>query len=228
MTGFLLPKVLNCPVRSRGRWLGSFSREGDKGVISHPPLEGRAVELVRNILEQFIGQFASPEWLKDVLQAKWRQIVGERLAKRTQVRQVKNGVVTIVASTPAIANDLQFHKEELRERIRQVAQFEPLDIRIRIGTVQPESLPSQRWERQLERIVLSPRDRALLERAVAPIADPTLRQQALQTFERLLKISLWKRQHGFKECPKCQALYHGHRRLCPICRLPLRRFPHRN
>lgn len=108
MTGFLLPKVLNCPVRSRGRWLGSFSREGDKGVISHPPLEGRAVEPVRNILEQFIGQFASPEWLKDVLQAKWRQIVGERLAKRTQVRQVKNGVVTIVASTPAIANDLQF------------------------------------------------------------------------------------------------------------------------
>lgn len=187
------------------------------------------MEPVRNILEQFIGQFASPEWLKDVLQLKWRQIVGERLAKRTQVRQVKNGVVTIVASTPAIANDLQFHKDELRERIRQVAHFEPSDIRILIGTVQSEHpLRAQRWERQLERIILSPRDRALLERAVSPIIDPALRQQALQTFERLLKISLWKRQHGFKECPKCQALYHGHRRLCPICRLPLRRFPHRN
>ncbi|MFA0751127.1 MAG: hypothetical protein SLRJCFUN_001530 [Candidatus Fervidibacter sp.] len=197
--------------------------------MSHPHLEGRAVEPVRNILEQFIGQFASPEWLKDVLQVKWRQIVGERLAKRTQVRQVKNGVVTIVASTPAIANDLQFHKDELRERIRQVAQFEPSDIRIRIGTVQPElSFRAQRWERQLERIVLSPHDRAVLERAVAPITDPSLRQQALQTFERLLKISLWKRRHGFKECPRCQVLYRGHRRLCPVCRAPLRRMAQHN
>jgi len=158
--------VLNCPVRSRGRQLGSLSCDGDKGVISRPHLEGRAVEPVRNILEQFIGQFASPEWLKDVLQVKWRQIVGDQLAKRTQVRQVKNGVVTIVASTPAIASDLQFHKDELRERIRQVAQFEPLDIRIRIGTVQPEPLPSRQWERQLERIVLSPRDHGAA-RAVA-------------------------------------------------------------
>lgn len=186
------------------------------------------MEPVRNILEQFIVQFASPQWLKDVLQAKWRQIVGERLAKRTQVRQVKNGIVTIIASTPAIANDLQFQKDQLRERIRQIAQFEPSDIRIRIGAVRLEPSPSQRWERQLERIVLSPRDRALLERAVSPITDPLLRQQALQTFERLLKISLWKRQHGFKECTKCQALYHGHRQLCPICRVPLRRFSYRN
>lgn len=187
------------------------------------------MEPVRNILEQFIGQFASPTWLRDVLQAKWRQIVGEQLARRTQVRQVKNGIVTVVASTPAIAHELQFRKDELRQRIRHIAQFEPTDIRVRIGVIRPE-LPAsaQRWERQLDRIVLTARDQSVIERAVAPITDPQLKEQARKVFERLLRISLWKRRHGFKECPKCQALYRGHRTLCPVCRVPLRRFPSRN
>ncbi len=183
------------------------------------------MEPVRNILEQLIRQLASPEWLKSVLKLKWRQIVGDQLAKRTQVRQVKDGVVTVVASNPSVANELQFLKDELRKRIREAAQFEPLDIRVRIGVVQPEIPPqAQRWERELERLVLTPREQAMIEQTVAPIQDQRLREQVARVFERFLKINQWKRRHGFKECPRCKALYRGPRLYCPVCRIELRRY----
>ncbi len=187
------------------------------------------MEPVRNILEQIVGQLASPEWLKSVLQLKWRQIVGDQLAKRSQVRQIRNGVVTVVASNPAIANELQFRKDELRQRIRETVRFEPTDIRIRIGIVQPEeTLRSRRLERDLERIVLTPREQALIEQTVAPITDPQLRGKVARVFEQFLKMNQWKRHHGFKECPRCKALYRGRRLYCPVCRVELRSYLVRN
>lgn len=189
----------------------------------------RTVEPVRNVLEQIIGQLASPEWLKNVLKLKWRQIVGDQLAKRTQVRQVKDGVVTVIASNPAVANELQYRKDELRRRIRDAAQFEPLDIRIRIGVVQPEEVTkAKRIERELSRLVLSPREKELIEQTIAPIQDPQLREKVARVFEQFLKLSQWKKRHGFKECPRCKALYKGPRVYCPVCRVELRRYLNRN
>lgn len=189
----------------------------------------RTVEPVRNVLEQIIGQLASPEWLKNVLKLKWRQIVGDQLAKRTQVRQVKDGVVTVIASNPAVANELQYRKDELRRRIRDAAQFEPLDIRIRIGVVQPEEVTrAKRIEEELSRLVLSPHEKELIEQTVAPIQDPQLREKVAKVFERFLKLSQWKKRHGFKECPRCKALYKGPRVYCPVCRVELRRYLNRN
>jgi len=187
------------------------------------------VEPVRDILEQIVGQLASPEWLKNVLKLKWRQIVGDQLAKRTQVRQVKDGVVTVVASNPAIANELQYRKDELRRRIKEAAQFEPLDIRIKIGVIHPEEVVKARQvEQELSRLVLSEREKSLIEQTVAPIKDPELREKVARVFEQFLKLNQWKRRHGFKECPRCKALYRGPRTYCPVCRVELRRLVHRN
>lgn len=187
------------------------------------------MEPVRNVLEQIVGQLASPEWLKNVLKLKWRQIVGDQLAKRTQVRHVKDGVVTVVASNPAVANELQYRKDELRRRIREAAQFEPLDIRIQIGVVHPEEVvKAQRIEQELSRLVLSPREKSLIEQTVAPIQDLELREKVARVFEQFLKLAQWKRRHGFKECPRCKALYRGPRTYCPVCRIELRRLVHQN
>lgn len=187
------------------------------------------MEPVRDVLERMIGQLASPEWLKNVLKLKWKQIVGDRFAKQTQVRQVKNGVVTVVANSSTVANELQYLKDELKRRIREAAQFEPLDIRIRIGVVKPEeTIGSQRIELELSRLVLSPREKALIEQAIAPIQDPQLREKAAKVFEQFLKLNQWKKRHGFKECPRCRALYRGSRVYCPVCRVELRRYLNRN
>lgn len=187
------------------------------------------MEPVRNVLEQIVGQLASPEWLKNVLKLKWRQIVGDQLAKRTQVQHVKDGVVTVVAINHAVANELKYLKDELRRRIREAAQFEPLDIRVRVGVVRPEeTAKAQRIEQELSRLVLSPREKSLIERTVAPIQDPELREKVARVFEQFLKLNQWKRRHGFKECPRCKALYKGPRVYCPVCRIELRRLVHRN
>ncbi len=187
------------------------------------------LEPVRDILERLVGQLASPEWLKNVLRLKWRQIVGDQLAKRTQVKQVKDGVVTVIASSPAVASELQYRKDELRQRIREIAQFEPLDIRVRPGIVRTEeTVRVAKWEQEFARIVLTPRERALIEQTVAPIQDPRLREKVAQVFEQFLKLNQWKRRHGFKECPRCKALYRGRRVYCPVCRIELRRYTNLN
>ncbi|MCS7263987.1 MAG: DUF721 domain-containing protein [Armatimonadetes bacterium] len=182
------------------------------------------MEPVRDILEKIIGQLASPEWLKNVLKVKWRQIVGDQLAKRTQVYQVKNGVVTVIANSPAIASELQYRKDDLKRRIKETAYFEPSDIRIRIGVVKSEeSVRAQRIEQELSRLVLSPREHALIEQTVAPIQDPLLREKVAKVFEQFLRLNQWKRKHGFKECPRCKALYRGPRLYCPVCQIELRK-----
>jgi len=187
------------------------------------------VEPVRNILEQIVGQLASPEWLKNVLKVKWRQIVGDQLAKRTLVQKVRDGVVTVIAGSPAIASELQYRKEELKRRIRETTHFEPSEIHIRIGVVKSEETARARnIEQELSRLVLSPRERALIEDAIAPIQDPQLREKVAKVFEQFLRLNQWKRRHGFKECPRCKALYRGSRLYCPVCRVELKKYVGRN
>lgn len=183
------------------------------------------MEPVRNIVEQLIGQLASPEWLKNVLKVKWRQVVGDQLAKVTQVKQVKGGVVTVVASSPTVANELQFLKDELRRRIREAARFEPSDIRISIGTVRQETIPEvEKLERELARLTLTPREKTLIEQTVVSIPDPELKERVARVFEQFLRLNQWKRRHGFKECHRCKALYRSPRQYCPVCRIELRRY----
>ncbi len=186
------------------------------------------MEPIRAVLEQMVGRLAKPEILKDVLRVKWRQIVGEQLYRVSQVRHVKDGVVTIVVTNPSVANELQFRKAELSRRIRELTQFGPDDIRIRLGSIPEEKLPPERkLEREVERIVLSAREKSLIEKTIEPIKDPQLRYQVASVLTQFFKVSQWKRRHGFKECPRCRALYRGPRVVCPVCRVELRRYDRR-
>ncbi|MCS7223580.1 MAG: DUF721 domain-containing protein [Armatimonadetes bacterium] len=181
------------------------------------------MEPIRTVLEEMVGRLTKPELLRDVLRIRWRQIVGEHLSKVSQVRTVKDGVVTIVATSPTVANELQFRKDELSRRIRELVRFGPYDIRIRLGTItQEKSPPQKRLEKEIERIVLSQREKTVIEKTIEPIKDPQLRYQVASVLTQFFKVSQWKRRHGFKECPRCKALYRGPRSTCPVCRVELR------
>jgi predicted nucleic acid-binding Zn ribbon protein len=53
------------------------------------------------------------------LALRWRQFVGDRVATRTQPRELQNGVLTVEVSSSAWLNELSFLRESLRGQINR-------------------------------------------------------------------------------------------------------------
>ena len=49
----------------------------------------------------------------------WSSIVGKKIDKETETKNIKNGVLTVKASTPAWRNELMFQKKDIIQKINK-------------------------------------------------------------------------------------------------------------
>ena len=49
----------------------------------------------------------------------WKNIVGKTIFKNTEIRNIKNGKITIKTSNPIWRNELTFQKEDLLKRLKK-------------------------------------------------------------------------------------------------------------
>lgn len=100
----------------------------------------------------------------------WQQIVGPRIAARTQPKRLENGVLMIGASSPVWAQELAFLSDEITARLRGVG-MQVTKIRFQVTTIDlpPETVVETRI-RALP--VALPQD--LLDQ-LAEVEDPDLR-----------------------------------------------------
>lgn len=92
------------------------------------------------LIERAVGRPAIVSQLKARRAMKlWAHCVGEGLADKCRPSSFVGGRLTVVAKSSAWAQELQFHKETIRQRFNDLVGEDLVDdIRIQVGSIDGE------------------------------------------------------------------------------------------
>jgi hypothetical protein len=108
----------------------------------------------------------------------WRRAVGPQIAARTLPEAVKRGALHVKVSAPVWLHQLQFLKEEILEKLRELSGSD--EIRSLFFTIGEIPLPPPgAADQPLAAVAPAPlrkRDRQMVQESLDAIRDPELRQ----------------------------------------------------
>ncbi|HEY8391487.1 MAG TPA: DUF721 domain-containing protein [Capillibacterium sp.] len=104
----------------------------------------------------------------------WPQVIGEALKEKTEVSQVKNGILWIKTPDPALAYNLTFFKKEIINKYRRYLGKKSIqNVRITVGALSLVDGKAQKREKNKES---PPALQISLPAEIASIHDPELKQ----------------------------------------------------
>jgi len=91
-----------------------------------------------DIVNRLIAQRGYLQTLgSEQLQEAWKEAAGSVLADETQIGNVRRGVLEIFTSDSCLIQELTFRKQQLLQKLRQVApDLKIRDLRFRVGVVE--------------------------------------------------------------------------------------------
>jgi predicted nucleic acid-binding Zn ribbon protein len=192
--------------------------------------EGRPVEKAETILEDLIRRFGMEGKLQEArLDRVWPQVVGPAIAAATRPVRVKNGVLLVQVKSSAWVQELNFRRRDILNRLASYlpsVRLRHIDFRT---SWQPEAAAPEEEEappgpplptlHELESMALQPAEQEQIETVVAHLSDEEMRETLRRTMTHDLQSRKWRIQHGWKPCPRCQAIFYGDEERCPICRV---------
>ena len=119
----------------------------------------------------------------------WHKAVGEKIAKNTLPQTIKKNILFVTVSNSVWMQELQFLKEQIRERInKDLPTLTIEDIRFKIGPVTEKHRPSSAEPL----LPLSPEEKEDVKKHGASIKDPDLRS----AFEAVMAAYLKNKKRG--------------------------------
>jgi predicted nucleic acid-binding Zn ribbon protein len=192
-------------------------------------VEGRPVEKAETVLEDLIRRFGLEGKLQEArLDRVWPQVVGPAIAAATRPVRVKNGVLLVQVKSSAWVQELNFRRRDILNRLASYlpsVHIRHIDFRT---SWQPEAAVPEEEARpgpplptinELEGMALLPEEQKQIEAVVAHLSDEEMRETLRRTMTHDLQSRKWRIQHGWKPCPRCQAIFYGDEERCPICRV---------
>jgi hypothetical protein len=139
--------------------------------------------LRRNKRDRDIRQYA--------IRHRWRELVGEQLAARTEPGSLRGGLLTVVVASAAWLNELAMLRGSIVRKINELFGHGTVTaIRLVAGRVSPAPDPPPAQEHQAY-VELSPEEVERVEREVeAQVDDPELREAIFQARLSQLRRSL--------------------------------------
>ncbi len=128
----------------------------------------------------------------------WEKAVGEIVAERTQPMRVKNQVLQVKVSNSVWMQQLQFMKEMIIQRLHEEIKNNFLrDLRFFVGEIDlSERKGKEEKEEELKRQMpgLSEVEKGRIEKEVAAIRDPEIREIIARVFSKGLTVekNRWK------------------------------------
>ncbi|HSF33240.1 MAG TPA: DUF721 domain-containing protein [Candidatus Tectomicrobia bacterium] len=150
---------------------------------------GEEISSLRRALEQSIRELGLQKRLKaEQLTVLWPKLVGPTVAKVAYPAQFRSGTLFIDVADSIWMQELKFRERELIERLNE-AVGEPLVRRLflQLARTQPPKLvPQSEAKTEVPAVLpLHPQQELALEREVAGVRDPQLRE-VLKDFRRRL------------------------------------------
>ncbi len=122
----------------------------------------------------------------------WPKAVGEQIAGQTQPDRLHAGTLFVRTTSSGWVQQLHFMKEDIRQKLNQLAGKTVVrDIHFTVG-FQPDRIQGQAQSGEANRIILTERDRKIIEDSTAGLADRDLAQIIKRVMEK--EISRRRRQ----------------------------------
>jgi hypothetical protein len=107
----------------------------------------------------------------------WAKAVGDTIAQQAQPAFVRGGILFVKCSSSAWIQQLQFMKGTIREELNRLLGKDVIkDIRFQIGVIARPHHSEPSVEDQ--KVVLDDAEKARIEEALRPLADPEMREIA--------------------------------------------------
>jgi hypothetical protein len=154
-------------------------------------------EMLGEILRKILKKRNIPHTPKDRhLIEIWKQAVGPQVALQTHPDTLKRGTLFIRVSAPVWMHQLQFLKEEILERLKQISGSEEIrTLQFSIGEL-PSPFPATGGQPAAD-VALPPlagRDRDMMRRCLETIRDPQLKE----ILERVMAREISRRRQREK------------------------------
>ncbi len=135
------------------------------------------MERLSQILARLMHREGLESWAPiHVLARKWKEIVGEELARRCWPSSVRKRVLTVKVSNPTWMQELHFHKLEILKRVNETLGSSKLDdIRFTTRGSKPSPIQERAVLRAVEAWDLDERERLELESKISSVPDEKLR-----------------------------------------------------
>jgi len=178
----------------------------------------------------------------------WDAIVGDEIARVARPLRFEGGTLWVAVKSNTWAQELNFQKATLLERLNREAEFFSLgaetppsgrdsekkilaasdcfhEIRFVVRTSlgeragsDPHGCPDEHRASHPAQMELSPEEREALQRSVASIEEPALRKAIYRAREAALRYQKWRMASGWRQCERCGAWHAESSRLCFLCR----------
>ena len=158
--------------------------------------------------------------------AYWPRVVGAQAAAATQAESVRDGVLFVRTKSSVWSHELMLHKARLLQSLNRLLGAQVIsEIIFRaqgIAPPEPPADPDHPTDEELVTLILEPHERDRLRaslEALISITDDHARESIARRITYEARLRHWRLGHGWKVCPRCDALHNTPYRICPLCRL---------
>lgn len=143
------------------------------------------MEKVKSVLERLIENLGlSVAFQEQRAIDVWDEVVGNEIRMNTSPQKVKNGILYVSVNSPIWAQELQFVKRQIIEKINQTLKANLIrDIVFRVALI---SCPKPSVKREKKKATL-PWMKQEAERIASIIKDPILRKYIMNAYVSYLK-----------------------------------------
>ena len=136
------------------------------------------VESVAEILARWLGKRErGGELHLCVLRNRWAEVVGERVAEKTQPQSIRDRILTVAVANSSWLNELSFMRGTILQQIQDLLPDRAVEgIRLVAGTIGPRPAPRFSPPAPPSRVELPESRLEEIDREVAHVEDPELRE----------------------------------------------------
>jgi hypothetical protein len=153
----------------------------------------RRPQTIADILARFMKKRHIPFYFeRNALRLLWDKAVGDQIASQTEPVHLKKGVLHVKVATSIWMHQLQFMKDDIRERFNALSGKPPiLGIKFVLGELTGGGTGTEKNTAPTAWEPLSDWDRRTIEESLAIVTDPELRA----VLERVMVQEISRRRH---------------------------------
>ncbi len=184
---------------------------------------------IGDVLNAFLKSHGMLEESREELCALlWPEVAGRWYAEHSYVTSVRDGVCNVRCDSAPRAHQLQLDSPAIIQRLNERLGVEFIsEIRASSAGIgdrpteeftEPDPEPAPTPE-ELDAIAVPPEEvRAILEATAA--LEGEIRNRLEKLMLRQARVDIWKREHGYVQCPGCGTLHRDRPKWCLACRPP--------
>ena len=158
-----------------------------------PPMKNAAS--VGNLIQSILRQRGLDGKLREYRAWQiWDEVVGPQIAARARPIRIREGILEVRVDQPVWMQQLQLMKPKILARLNERLEGAALkDLYLRRGKIEREPAESAKPSPSWQSVCLTEEEGARIETALAPLADPELRQRLRVILTRQAKLKKIKK-----------------------------------